>query len=104
LRATGSAGEETRWHTRSGLKHAAGPKPDDAARPPARTRRRPVAKTKKPKRPPPWPLRARWIGRLRGFTVTDRVIEMPADLRMGRSGPAAALIPKLIVLVAWLSE
>jgi hypothetical protein len=47
---------------------------------------------------PPCSLRARWVGRVRGFTVTDGATEVRADLRRDWSGPSAALIPKLIVL------
>jgi hypothetical protein len=50
LRATGSAGETTQRRTRSGLKHATDPEPDDTACPPTRIGRRPA--TRRPARDP----------------------------------------------------
>jgi hypothetical protein len=43
------------------------------------------------------PLRARWIGRTQGFTVTDGAAGRSADLQEHWSCLPAALIPKLIV-------
>ena len=49
------------------------------------------------------PLRARWVSRTQGFTVTDGVAVRSADLQEHWSCLPAALIPKLIVRVRFSS-
>jgi hypothetical protein len=91
LRATSSANAETQWHTRSGLKRVNDPEPDDAARPPTRTRRNAGEHLHDRARCVPDRPDGQGIWR----TLTDRTKCRRAATMLATA--LAALIPKLIV-------